>query len=871
MILSRLRSVRLVIVLFLMIALCIVPAWGRSPRIPSGKTYTNSIGMKFVRIEPGTFQMGQIRKPLPVEVSVRGLDFLKEGDFDEEPVHSVTISRPFYMGIYEVTNFQYELFEPEHKSLRGKHGVSSEDDEAVINVSWYDAVSFCRWLTEKDGMPYRLATEAEWEYACRAGGETNYNMDDILPEEYRKRAHRAGGPMAVDLKVGQTPANGWGLFDMHGNVEEWCYDWYGPYKEVGQRDPIGYAGGSCRVTRGGSYGSRIYYLRSANRMSALPGTRNWVIGFRVVLGRMPDTEALAVEPERFQRNVEQENKGWEDKGPDMDRSYFKGPRKFVRIPTDMYGPVFASHNHNPGLVVCPNGDLLAAWFSTVTEGNREMVIAGSRLRRGEDHWDQASQFFDAADRNESSTRLWNDGKGKIYHLTSVSFAAASRCAVAVRTSEDNGVTWSGFRFILPEFTGGQGPSGSIFRMLDGSITYVSDYRGSTLWISRDEGLRWRKPLGNIAGIHGGAAQLKDGRVVAFGRGGEINGMMPKSVSTNLGETWDYSASDFPPIGGQQRLVLLKLEEGPLFFASFTDHGTEITDASGVRRTVRGLFAAVSEDGGRTWPYKRLVSDDGPGRAVESTAGGLFIMSQRNGEYRGYMSAVQSPTGVIHLVTSREHYEFNLEWLKEPSAAISYPPVPVKAVTETFTGSKFFDNEGWAAYHAYRGGFNGKGQYTINALGPLGGINRIVGKGSFDMRISIKNIRYNPSLRESKPGFALWLNDNRSRVTGVYVNSDNISVSFKDKVTGETVSTSQEEKVTYTEAPESIELRVLYSETRKQVRVFYGLDGDEADNELPASEKGMHYSQPLSETTTVFLLFSNGSMDVDRYEIEPIKE
>jgi len=870
MVLNRPCISRLFIVLFLMIVLCGVPALGRSSQIPEGETFTNSIGMKFVRIEPGTFRMGQIKKPLPVEVSIRGLDFLRDGDFDEKPVHSVTISRPFYMGIYEVTNFQYELFDPGHKSLRGKHGVSTEDEEAVVNVSWYDASSFCRWLSEKEGLAYRLATEAEWEYACRAGSQTNYNMDDIIPDEYRKRAHRAGGPMDVDLKVGQTPANGWGLYDMHGNVEEWCYDWYGPYQAGQPRDPIGYAGGSCRVTRGGSYGSRIYYLRSANRMGALPGTRNWVIGFRVVLGQMPATKPLAVEEESFQRNVEQERKGWEDKGPDMDKPYFKGPRKFVKIPADMYGPVFASHNHNPGLVVCPNGDLLAAWFSTVTEGNREMVIAGSRLRRGKEQWGQASQFFDAADRNESATRLWHDGNGKIYHFTSVSFAAASWMAVAIRTSTDNGVTWSGFRSILPEFTHGQGPSGSIFRMRSGSIAYVSDHRGSTLWISEDEGVTWRKVFGNIAGIHGGAAQLEDGRLVAFGRGHSIDGMMPKSTSTNLGETWHHSASEFPPIGGQQRLVLLKLEEGPLFFASYADHGTEITDAAGVTRTVRGLFSAVSEDGGRTWPYKRLISDDGPGRAVESTAGGLFVMSQRNGEYRGYMTGVQSPTGVIHLITSREHYEFNLEWLKKPSSAICYRPVPVKAVTESFDGPEGFDNEGWADYHAYKGGFNGNGQYTVSALGPLGGINRIVGKGSFDMRISIKNIRYNPSLRESKPGFALWLNDNRSRVIGVYINSDNISVSFKDKVTGERVSTGKDEQVTYSEAPESIQLRVLYSERRKQVRVFCGLDGDEADNELPASKKGLHYSQPLSETTTVFLLFSSGSMDVDRYEIEPIK-
>jgi formylglycine-generating enzyme required for sulfatase activity len=120
---------------------------------------------------------------------------LREGDFDEKPVHTVRISSPFFIGICEVTNFQYELFDPAHKRLRGKdEGLSRDDDEAAANVNWYDAQAFCRWLSEKEGRPYRLPTEAEWEYACRAGTSTNYYAGDVLPRQFYKNQHETKGP-----------------------------------------------------------------------------------------------------------------------------------------------------------------------------------------------------------------------------------------------------------------------------------------------------------------------------------------------------------------------------------------------------------------------------------------------------------------------------------------------------------------------------------------------------------------------------------------------------------------------------------------------------------------------------------------------------
>jgi hypothetical protein len=656
---------------------------------------------------------------------------------------------------------------------------------------------------------------------------------------------------------------------MHGNVEEWCQDWYGPYRPGYQKDPVGYAAGKFRVTRGGSHGTRVYYLRSANRMGAVPAARNWTTGFRVVLGRMPETAPWQVVPKLHQLNVVKRTRGQVSRGPDRDKPYFKGPRRFVNIPTGLYGPVFASHNHGPGVVACPNGDLLAAWFSTVTEGNREPVQAASRLRWGAEEWEPASQFWDGPDRNETGAGLWFDGKDTIYHFAPVSFAAASRRILIMRTSSNSGATWSGPQIIMPDYTRGQSPSGSIFRMRDGAIAMTVDLRGSALWLSRDEGLTWHNPGGAIAGIHGGVAQLNDGRLIAFGRGHDIDGRMPKSTSTNIGRTWYHSASEFPPIGSQQRLVLLRLKEGPLFFASFADHGIDITDAEGVTRKVRGLYAALSTDNGKTWPHKRLVTDDRPPRPVESTAGGLFTMSGRNAEYRGYMTTCQSADRLIHLLTSREHYTFNLKWLQTPQPVLSHPPLSVKDIVETFKGPDEFDCEDWADYHAYKGGFNGKGQYTINALGPLGGINRIVGKGSFRATIDINNLVFHPTLRQNPPGFTLWLKDDRARTLLLHIRKYETALELKDKQAKPAAPSVPVQRIRYQVPPRSLKLKLLYNQKTRQVRIFYGFDGAEPAAEIPESKAGVYFGESLTESAAIFLLFSSGSMDIDHFEIEPI--
>jgi len=215
------------------------------------------------------------------------------------------------------------------------------------------------------------------------------------------------------------------------------------------------------------------------------------------------------------------------------------------------------------------------------------------------------------------------------------------------------------------------PEETVFRTREGVIVMPADdvpADGTALWTSRDEGRTWTDPGGTIAGIHAGVAQLGDGRLVALGRGRNIDGRMPKSVSDDMGATWTYSASAFPPVGGGQRPVLLRLREGPLFFASFAKEMT-IRDASGRERMVHGLFAALSYDDGETWPARRLVSDDGPGREIETTDGRLIMMGLESAEPRGYLSVCQTADGVVQLISSRQHYAFNLKWLETP------PPAP----------------------------------------------------------------------------------------------------------------------------------------------------------------------------------------------------
>jgi uncharacterized protein (TIGR02996 family) len=262
-------------------------------RVPT-PTLSNSVGMQLALIPAGLFWMGS--------------PATEAGPSDDEgPVHEVTITRPFFLGVYPVTQGEYQRVmgnNPSHFSASGdgKDKVKKLDTQRfpVESVSWDDAVEFCRRLSELPeeraaGRAYRLPTEAEWEYSCR-GGALSYqtfhfgdslssreaNCDGNDPYGQTKKGPHLERPTAVGHY--QQP-NGFGLFDLHGNVWEWCTDWYGNdyYRSSPPEDPQGPDSGTDRVLRGGSWGFGGRACRSANRGYYAPEDRLLDFGFRVVL------------------------------------------------------------------------------------------------------------------------------------------------------------------------------------------------------------------------------------------------------------------------------------------------------------------------------------------------------------------------------------------------------------------------------------------------------------------------------------------------------------------------------------------------------------------------------------------------------------
>jgi formylglycine-generating enzyme required for sulfatase activity len=266
------------------------------------EAFTNTIGMRFVYIEPGSYTMGS-----PVDELGRGSD---------ETQHHVTLTQGYYMQATEVTNQQFVMFlndvnqrgpagEPwfETKTvssfshiqgITGNFQVESGyEDHPVIEVSWYGATAMAQWLAQKESLDYRLPTEAEWEYAARAGTTTPFAFGNCLSTDqanYNGKYPLENCPKGIyrstTVAVGTLQSNAWKLYDMHGNVWEWCSDWYSYYSSTAVVDPVGPTGGSNHVVRGGSWYGSARYCRSAGRNYSSPGSTGSYLGFRLVF-RLP--------------------------------------------------------------------------------------------------------------------------------------------------------------------------------------------------------------------------------------------------------------------------------------------------------------------------------------------------------------------------------------------------------------------------------------------------------------------------------------------------------------------------------------------------------------------------------------------------------
>jgi formylglycine-generating enzyme required for sulfatase activity len=289
--------------------------------------YVNSLGMKFRLIPAGTFIMGS--SPAEIERCINlKLSWPPAEQFESEgPEHEVEITKPFYIGIHEVTVGQFRQFvkamdyktqaekeggafsnPPDREGLKidgatnwRNPGFEQTDDHPVVCVSWNDAEAFCAWLSEKEGRTYRLPSEAEWEYCCRAKTTTRFCCGDDetrlkefanIPDasfnqkwplfHWRGVAWDDGYPFTAP--VGQFQTNAFGLHDMHGNVWEWCADWYDKdyYRNSPKQDPPGPSAGNGRVIRGGSWINLLPHGRSTFRSPWGPRSA-WFLGFRVVL------------------------------------------------------------------------------------------------------------------------------------------------------------------------------------------------------------------------------------------------------------------------------------------------------------------------------------------------------------------------------------------------------------------------------------------------------------------------------------------------------------------------------------------------------------------------------------------------------------
>jgi formylglycine-generating enzyme required for sulfatase activity len=266
-------------------------------KMTADKKIKNSLGMEFVYIEPGTFIMGSPDS--------------EPGRDNDEGQHKVTLTRGYYLQTTEVTVGQWREFArksgyrteaetgggafvwtgdkwEKKKGIYWDHPALPQDDSHPVNcVSWNDAQEFIDWLNEADGVKYRLPSEAEWEYAALAGNTTTFAKGAITERKCNEAPNLAAmGWYCANSggnthPVAQKKPNAWGLYDMHGNIAEWCQDWYKNYSAASATDPKGPSTGTIRVIRGGSWFNNVKYCRSADRGKDVPAGRNYALGLRM--------------------------------------------------------------------------------------------------------------------------------------------------------------------------------------------------------------------------------------------------------------------------------------------------------------------------------------------------------------------------------------------------------------------------------------------------------------------------------------------------------------------------------------------------------------------------------------------------------------
>jgi hypothetical protein len=474
-----------------------------------------ALGLRLIDVPAGEFQMGADADR-----------FNRDLCFNERPAHTVRLTQPFRISATEITLEQFRQFRP---AFAGTTNCAPY----AAGLSGHDASAFCDWLSKKEGKPYRLPTEAEWEYVCRH-------------------------------------ADALGVRRLFDEPLEWCADWFGEYPGHALADPVGPDGGLARVVRGGCLDEKAKaedYAHASHRAGIAPGFGTSPgapaghgahrIGFRVVQAPPPAAKPWPAVVSPARQGVKG-TAALARPGPDPAKPYFR-KRHLLPVPPDNapseaidaagLPPSFRRHNHSPALTACPNGDVLLVIYTSLREYEPEVSLIASRLRFGADAWDLPAPFVDFPGANDHAPLLFTEGD------TVRLFWGSPRLPGGYPfqwiESRDSGATWGEVRF--PRFTAEPGPHSrqpinSAFRDARGALYVASDAGGATsvLWASDDNGRTWRDTGGRSAGRHTAYAPLADGSLLGLGgKNSSVDGYMPQVVSRDGGKTWKKARPSSP--------------------------------------------------------------------------------------------------------------------------------------------------------------------------------------------------------------------------------------------------------------------------------------------------------------------------------------
>ena len=543
------------------------------------------IQLDLVWISAGSFTMGQREKEKDAYPN------------KETPQHPVTLSNGFWMGKYEVTKEQWRSVMG-NEPWKGHRYVSDDPGSPAVYITWGDALAFTTKLATTTKRNFRLPTEAEWEYACRSGTTTRFYWGDDL--DYEKIDHQAwwmGNTLITDNKyarsVGLLPPNFWGLYDMNGNVSEWCQDWHGYYYDGLAFDPVGAASGEHRVLRGGSWLCIGGHCRSSRRHHESPSIHKSDIGFRVVLGLSPKQQP--------------------------------GTPEYVNLFTSGTEGI---HTYRiPGLLLSPDSSLLA-FCEARKISQDDMSPTDMVLRRSMDSgrsWLPMQTIV----QGQGVEALMNPCPVIDYNNNTIILICNNANKISIGhhqhfqlTSRDNGQTWSEPVDIGPvirnyDNTFNPGP-GVGLQMKTGRLI-VPGYTGdlneesedefySRVLYSDDHGKSWSLGIAvSVPSDECQAVELADGNLILNMRGNMGMSCRGVAISEDGGQTWskvrwDRTLNECPCQASLVRHSIPDLNvKGRILFSNPDNAGEKFNVVERTRMTVR-----VSYDEGETWPVKRLI-------------------------------------------------------------------------------------------------------------------------------------------------------------------------------------------------------------------------------------------------------------------------